>query len=111
MDKIILINVRNLLHIPKHNELTIDNVVHRHFLWPRFWTRHTVAVEQNAVCEFPALITESDDEPKMCVTATDMSYSCIERSMPVAIRAKLGRLQESVFQSSVVYSFHGFLPA
>jgi len=26
VDNIILLNVRNLLHIPKHNKLTIDNV-------------------------------------------------------------------------------------
>jgi len=26
VDNIILLNVRNLLHIPKHNELTLDTV-------------------------------------------------------------------------------------
>ncbi len=30
MDDITLVNVRNLLHIPKHNELTIDNVRYDH---------------------------------------------------------------------------------
>ncbi len=38
-------------------------VVHRHFPWPRFRARHTVAVEQNAVSLFATFITESDDEP------------------------------------------------
>src|SRR3954453_7290921 len=42
--------------------LAYSNVVHRHFPWSRFVARHTVAVEQNAACEFPALITESDDD-------------------------------------------------
>jgi aryl-alcohol dehydrogenase-like predicted oxidoreductase len=40
-------------------------VVHRHFPWSRFGARHTVAVEQNAACEFPALITESAGEPNL----------------------------------------------